>query len=174
MKSLFFKICFLFLLVFIPSTVRAEDLTLHAKIVDVGWSHKINNGSATKNLFVEFSVINNSNSPQSFWIMKCSWDESFRIDNDEIAFCGRECVGNFPIQINLNPTDSITFTSILEAPETAYKNPSFKIGLFMVSEEHLKSMFDYKHYKEYIKSLKTYWSNTLTLDVDPRGYTRIK
>jgi len=170
MNKLILNICILALLFPMACTVLAtEDLTLRAKILDVGWSRKINSGFATKNIFVEFSVLNTSNSIQSFWIMKCSWQDSFRTDNDEVTFCARECVGNFPIQIELNPNDSITFTSILEAPETAYKKPVFKIGLIMISEEGLNSyaMIDRE---KYIKNLKTYWSNSLSVDFDPKGY----
>jgi hypothetical protein len=175
MNKLLLQLCFFTLMFPVFCQARTtEDFTLRAKIIDVGWSTQTNRSQGTMYLFVEFSVTNTSQTKQSFWMMKCSWQESFRTDNEDITFCARECVANYPIQINLNPNDSIIFTSILEAPESAFKNPVFKIGLFMIDEEHLKSLFDYRHNEKYVKSLKTYWSNSLSLNEHLIGYKRNK
>lgn len=153
-----------------------EDLSLNAEIIDVGWSTGHECNCYSEYLFVKIILKNNSNIPKSFWIMKCSWQESFITDVDSIDFLPRDCLSNFPISKELRPNESITFTSIIKVPESVLKHNEFKIGFVMYSERVLMDhlMFDRKTRNKYIKSLKTYWSNSLSMKSKPIGFEENK
>jgi hypothetical protein len=48
---------------------------------------------------VEISLINKSNKPVSFWMMTCSWNENFLINNDYIRFIGWSCDKNYGFKV---------------------------------------------------------------------------
>lgn len=151
-----------------------EDFSVKAELIETGDfvtcdCNKVDKDEYFYNRVVRISVKNNAEIPKSFWIMTCSWQESFRCDNEEIFFVQRECNGNFPIEIKLPPYQTITFTTILRQKLYAVSQ-SCRIGLIMLNENDYYSR-DKKFNSEYKASRKTYWSNSLTFDSKSFGYT---
>jgi hypothetical protein len=99
--------------------------------------------------------------------MRCSWHDSFRIDNENISFIRWACDGNFPVKITLQAFQSKVFNTILKETTTNRKD-TFRIGLIMLNEEELKS-FDLKINPELKYKNKTYWSNSVSL-ISKRNY----
>ena len=147
-----------------------DDLTLTAEVINVGFSEDIS--KISKYLDVKIKVSNLTSAPQSFWIMKCSWQESFRTDKEDITLSPRECVGNFPIQVTLRPDSFLEFLTMIRIPEQAFVNDSFKIGLVMVDKEYFEVnlLRDKETNNKYLSNQKTFWSNSISLDENPMGY----
>jgi hypothetical protein len=162
----------MFLFINCSKKANYNDLKLNAKIIDVGWDDNYELYSPICYQYVNVELRNYSKVPRSFWIMKCSWQFSFITDVDNIKFLPRECLGNYPIQIQLKPNHSISFSSIISVPDSIRKNQFFRIGFVMFNE---KDLMDYiltepKTKKEYIKTLKTYWSDSLPILPRPQEY----
>jgi hypothetical protein len=100
--------------------------------------------------------------------MKCSWQESFRCDNEDVSFLPRDCYGNYPIEITLPRYQTITFNTILHEKQFP-KTKSFRIGLIMLEENDLYSP-DKKFNPKYKERKKTYWSNPVSLQLETFGY----
>jgi hypothetical protein len=152
----------------IPAPV--EDYSVNAEIIetgDIGACNCIKSEDYYYNRVVRIMVKNNSDSLKSFWIMTCSWQESFRCDIEDISFLPRDCNGNFPIQIKLQPKQEITFNTILGQKQWS-KSKSFRIGLCILAREDFN---DFKKFDnpEYKKNKKTYWSNPISLDLKTFG-----
>jgi hypothetical protein len=156
------------------SSIITEDLTLNARIIG---RNACCQGEFDQ-LIIQLDIKNNLKQNKSFWIMKCSWEESFRTNNENISFCMRNCDSNFPIQIELESNQSITFSGALQLKLNQNQNlysyfssepKSFKVGLLMLDE---RDFLDYnkKFNKEYKESKKTYWSNFVYLDYSNFGY----
>jgi hypothetical protein len=103
--------------------------------------------------------------------MSCSWDESFRTDNDDITFCKRECDSNCPVVINLEPEQSIDFFGNLSQKSEFDRNKpnSFRIGLILLDAKDLMD-FDKKNNLTYKYSKCTFWSNPLKIKFNNYGY----
>ena len=151
----------------------AEKFSVNAEIIETGniGSWDCNDGDDVCfyfNRVVQIIIKNNSDDPKSFWIMRCSWQESFRSDIEDISFLPKECDSNYPIRIWLKPDQSITFTGILRQKLfSRYK--SYKIGLIMLNENDFISS-EKKFNTKYKGSKKTYWSNSLSMESKSFGY----
>ena len=143
----------------------AQDLTLNAKILDVGWLSGYDCNWPAEYISVEMSLKNNADTTKSFWIMRSSWQDSFISDIDSIEFLLKEYSANFPKKFTLLPGQSMIFNCLMKIPESALKNQEFKIGFVMFNERGLMdlSRMDRKTENEYIKTLNTIWSNPLPL-----------
>ena len=120
---------------------------------------------------IQILVKNDSKVTKSFWIMRCSWGESFRTDRDDLYLCERECTSNYPFKINLETNQSITFNGIIKQKKgnNRVQPYSFKIGLIMLDPNDFHDR-DKKFNNIYKATKKTYWSNLLYLDYNTLGY----
>jgi len=136
-----------------------EDFTIDAQII--GRASICVDGPVDQ-IIVQIKVTNTSNQPKSFWIYKCSWEDSFRTDRDDIQLWHRECIGNFPIDLNIDPSKNITFTSSLKLLSDSIidKPIYFRIGLIMLDENELKS----KLINGLPNDKTIYWSTPIELD----------
>lgn len=93
---------------------------------------------------ISLSLINKTDKPISFWIMKCSWWDNFTIDKENIYFYGDECNGNFPTVKYINTNDSMHFnTSIFTLLSNAKMSKTIRIGFVFVDETRFSSFNDY-------------------------------
>ena len=146
-----------------------NDLKLNAKIIDVGWDDY---NEPVCFQFVKIELKNYSNAPKSMWIMTCSWEDCFITDVDNIRFLSRECTANYPTQVQLKPNESISFSSILSVPDSIRGSHFFRIGFVMYSETDLKefTLMGQSERIEYLKNIKTYWSDSLPILPRPNEY----
>lgn len=148
----------------------SQDLTLSAEIIDVGWSPGFECNWPTEYISVKIILKNNSNIPQTFWIMRASWQDSFITDVENVEFLLKQYSANFPKQKELKPNQSITFKNIIKVPETSLKFKEFKIGFVIFNERELMDRPDKKSIQKLMKSHKIYWSNALSMNERPIGY----
>jgi hypothetical protein len=99
--------------------------------------------------------------------MSRSWQESFLTDVKNIKFLSpaKGVSHNYPIQIQLKPNESITFSNIMSMSDSIRSSRFFRIGFLMYSKNDFMHMYqmDQITWQEHLKSIKIYWSNYLQL-----------
>jgi len=56
---------------------------------------------------IQLSIVNKSDKPIYFWLMTCSWEDNFIINNDYMEYVGGACTRNFPKIMHIKQNDSI-------------------------------------------------------------------
>ncbi len=115
---------------------------------------------------ISISIVNNSNSHVSFWMMYCSWYENILINNDYIRLCAWNCDANFPMRRSLNPNDSLVLkTSVYRRESTLHQNiMTTKFGLIYIDSSRFQSPNGWdKVIGDKSKWDKIIWSNPLYL-----------
>jgi hypothetical protein len=134
-----------------------------------------NDSIKEKRFEIQVSLTNNSDSAISFWLMSCSWEDNFLINNTYIYFAGKDCDKNAPEIVTIKSKATILLTTTLNRA-TMWDNPcqncigqisnvrTTKIGLIYIDKEHCKGLFDYLNISG-DKSLwnTIIWSNLLNL-----------
>jgi hypothetical protein len=115
---------------------------------------------------ISIAIVNTSKFRVSFWIMICSWDTDFLINNDYIRFCLWGCDSNYPILRHLNPNDSLILkASVCKWDSTP--NPftlTTKFGFKYIDSTKCKNLHAYGEIKgDMSKWDKIIWSNPLYL-----------
>ena len=115
---------------------------------------------------IGISIINKGETTNSFWIMKCSWQDNFIISDDYFNFLLNECDGNFPTVKSIKPNDSLTYKTTLYSNSIDYvkTRDSIKLGFIFIDEKHFSTPDDYLNIMR-DKSLQTtvLWSNRINL-----------
>ena len=115
---------------------------------------------------IRLSIINKSEKPITFWIMTCSWDNNFIINNDYIQFLLWTCTNNIARSCRLGCNDSLVFKSTF----VKYKGTmgqtieTTKFGFIYIDStrcKNIKEYFDIMNDKS--KQDKIIWSNPLYL-----------
>ena len=116
---------------------------------------------------VKLSIINQSDVPVSFWIMTCSWDENFIINNDYIRFLGWGCLSNYPRLKRLNSNSRLELkASVIKYDFTRYQPiKTTKFGLIFIDSISCKKTRDYDNIiGDKSKQDKIIWSNRIYLN----------
>jgi hypothetical protein len=115
---------------------------------------------------IKLSILNKSDIPVSFWMMSCSWEEDFLINNDYFEFIDRPCDNNVPIIKHVRTNDSIILqTTIVRINGTRYQNVlSTKFGFIYIDSLDCKDRSSFMTIiGDKSKHVKIFWSNELTL-----------
>lgn len=116
---------------------------------------------------VKLSIINKSEDSVSFWVMNCSWDENFKINNDYIRFVGRGCDSNFPVLKHLKAKDRIELkATLIKYDFTMYQSiKTTKFGFIFIDTTNCKEPGDFDNIiGDKSKQDKIIWSNPLFLN----------
>jgi hypothetical protein len=147
-------------------TSTFNDLKLSARIIDVGWDQNEYDQLACYQ-YVKIDIKNDSKFTKSIWIMSRSWQQSFLTDVKNMKFLSpaKSVSNNYPIQIQLKPDESITFSNIMSMSDSIRSSRFFRIGFLMYSKNDFMHMdqMDQITWQEHLKSIKIYWSNYLQL-----------
>jgi hypothetical protein len=115
---------------------------------------------------IGISIINKGETTNSFWIMKCSWQDNFIISDDYFNFIVNECDGNFPTVKSIKPNDSLTYKTTIYSKSIDYvkTRDSIKLGIILIDEKKFSTSEDYLNIMR-DKSLQTtvLWSNRINL-----------
>jgi hypothetical protein len=124
------------------------------------------NSESQKVFDVRLSIINKSLRPISFWMMTCSWEESFIINNDYTWFLGHDCIANVPLLHYINAGDSLIKNSaIIQEIGTPNQTVVTTIfGLIYIDSSYCQT---YRQFRDIIgdksKWDRIIWSNPLYL-----------
>jgi hypothetical protein len=149
------------------SSDTVSDVILSARLIRSYDSIYLYEDSVTRKTHnISIAIVNTSKFRVSFWIMTCSWDEQFLINNDYIRFCPWGCDSNFPILRHLNPNDSLTLKASVYKRERT-RHPfilSTKFGFNYIDSTKCKNLDAYDEIMgDLSKWSRIIWSNPLYL-----------
>ena len=113
---------------------------------------------------LQIIISNNTGNSTSFWIMKCTWHDSFIFEQDDINFCRSDCPGNFPIEMVLKPKESISFYSLIQQKQSLDESQTLRVGFIDFTEDELKGLLRLS--KDYQKTKDIFWSNPVARNVE--------
>lgn len=88
---------------------------------------------------VSIEIENISNSPISFWMMSCSWQDNWTFSTELLGFYPQECPGNFPKLAEMLPHDKLVLKSLLfiKASGDLNKNLSYRLGFIFIGKDEV-------------------------------------
>jgi hypothetical protein len=141
---------------------RPDIVLIKTEITGIGNAKDCGYMNDYNSYFLRISILNNADTAISFWIMKCSWMESWLIDNSNLRFCLWGCDSNFPVNIKLEPQKSIIFYGIVHPIDNKVKIDKFRLGFVMLDRDDFSKCFNNSN-REFIKNKITYWSDYVQL-----------
>jgi len=123
---------------------------------------------------IEIALKNISTQPISIWLMTCSWEDNFRINNNYINFRVDGCDHNFPVLVKISQGESKIYKATL-AKSIKFENPcenciygpqveTTKLGFIVIDDLFKpKPNLDYNLAMEDESQWKIIWSNPLYL-----------
>jgi hypothetical protein len=132
------------------------------------------NSDSVKQKFYDVSIDikSTSNKPISIWLMKCSWEDNFIINNNYIFIQRLPCDSNYPIRITLRPGESKIYRgTLLKSIKFDYPGQQLfgqqvettKFGLIVIGDIFADEKIDYFLEMEDKSKWKMVWSNALFL-----------
>jgi hypothetical protein len=125
---------------------------------------------------INVGIKNNATRPIFIWLMSCSWEDNFEINNDYISFNGQNCYKNIPHLVRFEPGESKAYRVGLsksikfEYPcENCIFGPQVeatRLGLIIVDDIYKPKLDNFMGYDFAMgdKSVwKIVWSNSLYL-----------
>lgn len=93
----------------------------------------------------EIDIVNNTDSVLSFWIMSCSWQESF-IFSDNLYLYLEGCDVNIPQLIEIKEGQKVSFMGIVHVPGSIkdLKRSNIKLGFILIKKEEVKDFPDFR------------------------------
>ena len=116
---------------------------------------------------LDISIINHSSLPASFWMMTCSWNDNFIVNNDYIKLAGQICDSNFPTIKHLKPNEKLSLnTSVIKLDYTQYQSIDVtKLGFIYIDTIVCKNSDDYDNIiGDKSKQTNIIWSNPVYLN----------
>jgi hypothetical protein len=124
---------------------------------------------------ISLSIRNSSDKTIKIWLMTCSWENNFIVNNNYIYIRGHECDSNFPILVEFKPGESKMYTNTLTKSikfdypcEYCVYGPQVettKLGLIIIDDIFNPNldMLSYNNAMDDKSKCKIVWSNTLYL-----------
>ncbi len=133
---------------------------------------------------ISLTIKNNSNKIVMIWLMTCSWEDNFIVNNNYISFRGHNCDHNFQKLVEFKPSESKTYTSTL-TKSIKFDYPceyciygsqveTTKLGLIIIDDifNHNLSMLSYHNAMEDKSKWKIIWSNSLYLLTESEAHPK--
>ena len=128
---------------------------------------------AEKRFDIELTIKNASKSSMFIWLMPCSWEDNFFVNNNYIFIAGRDCDKNIPTIVEIKPDESKIYnTTLVKSIKFDYpcKNcihgrqvEETKLGLILISDITKRDYINYTLSMEDKSKWKIIWSNSLPL-----------
>lgn len=129
-----------------------------------------------KHYDVQVTIQNTSTKPVYIWMMSCSWENNFWVNNEYIFMAGHDCYKNVPTLVEIIPGAKKAYTTTLIKSIKFDHPPKYTIygqqvettrmGLIIVNDVGNRkdmSMSDYLLAMEDKSKWKMVWSNALYL-----------
>jgi RNA polymerase sigma factor (sigma-70 family) len=115
---------------------------------------KANRVRAKETFKVDLRVVNSSKATQSFQVMSCSWYEHWKSSNERVSWEGWDCAENIKYTVKLEPGEAYENTLPMLLAGEPQEKVSFKMGFTPIG------------------SKQTFWSNEVTLQVEPNDSSK--
>ncbi len=124
---------------------------------------------------ISLTIKNISDKTIQIWLMTCSWEDNFMVNNNYIYIRGHECNKNFPTLVEFKPRESKVYSNTLTKSmkfdypcENCIYGPQVettKLGLIIIDDifNPSQGIFDYDIAMEDKSKWKIVWSNSLYL-----------
>lgn len=77
-------------------------------------NYVVKSDSVKERLFdISLTIKNTSDKPIKIWLMTCSWEDNFIVNNNYIYIQGHVCDSNFPSLVEFQPGESKKYTNTL-------------------------------------------------------------
>lgn len=133
--------------------------------------------SVTEKRFdIDLTIINTFSKSIFIWLMSCSWEENFLVNNNYIFIYGQDCPKNVPEIVEIKPGERKHYnTTLIKSIKFDYpcrgciygsQVETTKLGLIIVDDifkPKLDAFFDYDLAMEDKSIWKIIWSNPLYL-----------
>lgn len=120
-----------------------------------------------KTFDINLSITNKTGKPVSFWMMTCSWQENFILNNDYVHFISHGCDTNSPRPYHLSTNDNYSYkTSVVKLDFTHYQRiKTTRFGLIYIDTIKCKDPNDFRDIiGDKSKQANIIWSNPLYLN----------
>ena len=114
-KTIEMKYVFFFITLFVLTSCdckKRDILSVDAKLVrsyDTTYEYV----GTRKTFDINLTLRNQTRKSITFWIMLCSWEENFLINNYYIKYAGPGCAKNFPVRRTIPPNDSLVYKAMV-------------------------------------------------------------
>jgi hypothetical protein len=144
MKKLFL-ISFLFLMFVRCNSKKSIEKDIQIQVSS--FSRIINKGSSKNHFYkLELELINESNSPISYWRMSCSWQDNWFFMNKKLTFCDDICDGNFPKNIKLMPKQKEVFVGVVFTNDTINITKDLQVGFLFIKKYDINNDIDFNKF----------------------------
>jgi hypothetical protein len=138
------------------------------------YQYEIKGDSVNEKRFdIEIAIQNNSAKPIFIWLMSCSWENNFLVNNNYIFIEGNECNKNSPKIVEIKPgTTKFYYTTLKQSIKFNHpcKNCVYgkqvettKLGLIIINDIFKREYTDYFMFMDDKSRWNIIWSNSLNL-----------
>jgi len=127
----------------------------------------LNDTLKTRLYEIELYLRNISGKPISLWLMTCSREDNFIINNDYTYFRNPGCDSNVPVIYHLKPDDRLNWnTTMIKYYHSRYQFiKTTRFGLIYIDSLQCRSITDYENIiGDKSRQDKIIWSNPIYLD----------
>ena len=126
-----------------------------------------------KRFDLELTIKNTSKMSMFIWLMSCSWEDNFLVNNNYIVIAGHACDKNIPTIVEIKPGEKKIYNTVLvKSIKFDYPCKSCiygrqveetKVGLILISDISKRDYIDYILSMEDRSRWEIIWSNSLSL-----------
>ena len=155
-------------------TISKKSYLISTQIRENGYVVK-SDSIKQKYFDISLEIKNTSDKTIKIWLMTCSWEDNFIVNNNYIFIRGHECARNFPTLVEFKPGESKVYTSTL-IKSIKFDYPcenciygtqveTTKLGLIIIDDifNRKLDMLGYNNGMEDKSKWKMVWSNPLYL-----------
>ena len=126
-----------------------------------------------KRVDIDLKIKNNSAKPIFIWLMSCSWEDNFLVNNNYMYIKGHDCDKNIPKIVEIQPGESKFYnTTLIKSIKFDYpckycvygkQVETTKLGLIVINDIFKREFIDYLLFMEDQSKWTIIWSNPLYL-----------
>lgn len=126
-----------------------------------------------KRFDIDLTIKNTSTKSIFIWLMSCSWENNFLVNNNYVFVEGHDCTKNIPIIVEIKPGENKLYnTTLIKSIKFDYpckycvyglQVETTKLGLVVISDITKREHIDYIVNMEDKSKWKIFWSNPLYL-----------
>jgi len=126
-----------------------------------------------KRFDIDLTITNTSSKSIFIWLMSCSWEDNFLVNNNYIFIAGHDCTKNIPTIVEIKPNETKLYnTTLIKSIKFEYpcrnciygrQVETTKLGLVLISDITKREYIDYMLNMEDKSKWKIIWSTPLSL-----------
>jgi hypothetical protein len=138
------------------------------------YGYEITSDSVREKRFdIDVTIKNKSTKTVFIWLMSCSWEDNFLVNNNYMFIRGHECNKNIPTIVEIKAGESKVYTlTLIKSIKFDYpckycvygkQVETTKLGLIVINDINKREYIDYRLFMEDKSKWTIIWSNPLYL-----------